>query len=51
MNTESAAKKRKHPIILFIHKLGSPPWFYGFAGKLIPWLWALFGVLAAWGLA
>jgi heme exporter protein C len=30
-----------NPIVLFFHKTGSPPWFYRFAGKLSPWLWAL----------
>jgi heme exporter protein C len=40
----------KNPIILFFHKLGSPPWFYGFTGKLIPWLWAVFLILAVWAL-
>jgi heme exporter protein C len=44
----------KHPLILFIHKLGSAPHFYGIAGHLIPWLWAIFLILAAigtyWGL-
>ena len=39
-----------NPITLFFHKLGSPPWFYAFAGKLIPWLWAGFGLLGAWAL-
>ncbi|HSS64015.1 MAG TPA: heme ABC transporter permease [Gammaproteobacteria bacterium] len=30
------------------HKLGSPPYFYGFAGKLIPWLgWICAGLLVA----
>ena len=32
--------------MLFFHKTGSPPWFYDFAGKLIPWLWAAFLILA-----
>ena len=32
------------------HQFGSPPWFYRFAGRLVPWLWAGFAVLAAWGL-
>jgi len=36
--------------ILFFHKTGSPPWFYRFAGKLIPWLWGGFAVLTAIGL-
>ncbi len=32
----------------FFHKLGSPPYFYGFAGKLIPWLgWVCVGLLVA----
>ena len=50
MNVNVITKPRKNALVLFIHKLGSPPWFYQFAGKLIPWLWLLFGVLAAWGL-
>jgi heme exporter protein C len=29
------------------HQFGSPPWFYNFSGKLVPWLWAAFLVLAA----
>jgi heme exporter protein C len=37
-------------LVLFYHKLGSPPWFYAFAGKLIPWFWAAFAILATWGL-
>jgi heme exporter protein C len=39
-----------NPIVLFFHKTGSPPWFYAFAGKLIPWLWAVFLTLTAIGL-
>ena len=39
-----------NPIYLFFHKLGSPPWFYNFSGKLIPWLWAIFIGLTVWGL-
>jgi len=34
----------------WFHQFGSPPWFYSFAGRLIPWLWAGFALLAAWGL-
>lgn len=41
---------RKNPLVLFFHRTGSPPWFYRFAGRLIPWLWAAFAALAAWGL-
>lgn len=37
-------------LLLLFHKMGSPPWFYRFSGRLLPWLWALFFVLAAWGL-
>ncbi len=43
-------KHRKNALVLFFHKLGSPPWFYNFTGKFIPWLWLIFGVLTAWGL-
>ncbi len=39
-----------NPIMKFIHLMGSPPWFYQFSGRLIPWLWGLFVVLAACGL-
>ncbi|MDX1459847.1 MAG: heme ABC transporter permease CcmC [Xanthomonadales bacterium] len=35
---------------LFFHKLGSPPWFYAFSGRLRPWLWASFSMLAGIGL-
>ena len=37
MNTNTAIKDkpRKNPLVLFIHKLGSPPWFYNFTGKFI----------------
>lgn len=37
-------------LMLFFHKTGSPPWFYRLSGRLIPWLWAICLVLAAWGL-
>jgi len=52
MNTNIAVKEkpRKNAFVMFIHKLGSPPWFYDFTGKFIPWLWLIFGVLTAWGL-
>jgi len=36
--------------VLFFHHTGSPPWFYRFAGKLMPWLWVGFVVLAGIGL-
>lgn len=36
--------------MLFIHKMGSPAYFYRFSGRLIPWLWALFLLPAAWAI-
>jgi len=30
-----------NPIILWFHKLGSPPYFYTFAGRWLPWLYAI----------
>jgi heme exporter protein C len=41
---------RKNPLVLFIHKLGSPAYFYTFAGRFIPWFWAAFLVLTAIGM-
>ncbi|MDN3557549.1 heme ABC transporter permease [Halomonas maura] len=39
----------------FIHKLGSPKWFYGISARLSPWCWgvavALILVGGVWGLA
>jgi len=53
MNTNATtmtnSKPRKNWLVMFIHKLGSPPWFYNFSGKLIPWFWAAFAALTAWG--
>lgn len=38
----------------FMHKLGSPKWFYAISGKCQPWCWAAGGLLliigALWGL-
>jgi len=54
MNTNATTmnkdKPRKNWLVMFIHKMGSPPWFYNFSGKLVPWLWAIFVVLTVWGL-
>jgi heme exporter protein C len=44
------AKTKKNALVLLFHKLGSPPWFFHFAGRLIPWLWALFFVFVIAGL-
>ncbi|MEJ2383642.1 MAG: heme ABC transporter permease CcmC [Xanthomonadales bacterium] len=41
---------RKNALVLFIHKLGSPAYFYTFAGRFIPWFWAIFLVLTAIGM-
>jgi heme exporter protein C len=49
-NTAKKSKPRKNPLVMFIHKMGSPPWFYDFTGKFIPWFWLVFGVLTVWGL-
>ncbi len=46
----NAQSHRKHPAIVFFHKLGSAPHFYAIAGRFIPWLWAAFVLLAAPGL-
>lgn len=42
--------KRKNPLVMFIHKMGSPPWFYDFTRRLSPWLWLIFAVLTVAGL-
>ena len=39
-----------NPIKVFIHKLGSPPHFYRIAGRIIPWSWLVFALLALTGL-
>ncbi len=52
MTTQTAtkAKPRKNALVMFIHKLGSPPWFYDFTAKFIPWFWLIFAALTVWGL-
>lgn len=39
----------------FIHKLGSPKWFYAISARLLPWFWAAAAMLlvvgTVWGLA
>lgn len=39
-----------NPVMQFIHKMGSPAFFYRLSGLFIPWLWAGFALLAAWSL-
>jgi heme exporter protein C len=46
-NTTVTTKPRKNPLVLFIHKLGSPAYFYKFSARFIPWLWAIFVILAS----
>lgn len=29
-----------NPLLLWFHKLGSPPYFYRLSGRLLPWFWA-----------
>mgnify|MGYP001822383162 CR=1 FL=1 len=52
MTTETAIDKkpRKNALVLFIHKLGSPAYFYNFAGKFIHCFWAIFLVLNSIGM-
>ncbi|HVF35067.1 MAG TPA: heme ABC transporter permease [Candidatus Saccharimonadia bacterium] len=37
-------------LTLWFHKLGSPPYFYRFAGRLLPWLYAVSLLVAVAGL-
>jgi heme exporter protein C len=46
----SDTRPRKNALVLFIHKLGSPAYFYTFAGRFVPWFWAIFLVLTAIGM-
>lgn len=39
-----------NPVMRFIHKTGSPAYFYTLAGRFVPWLWALFGITLVIGL-
>ncbi|HBK55593.1 MAG TPA: heme ABC transporter permease [Xanthomonadales bacterium] len=39
-----------NPIVRWFHQLGSPPYFFRFAGTWIPWLWALAALGLIWGL-
>lgn len=38
------------PIVRFYHRMASPPHFYRFTDKLLPWLIAIFILLAGYGL-
>jgi heme exporter protein C len=39
-----------HPLWLWFHKTGSPPYFYRWSGKLMPWFWALAVIAGGIGL-
>jgi heme exporter protein C len=39
-----------NPVLLWFHKLGSPPYFYRFAGRLMPWLFGIAALTGAYGL-
>lgn len=39
-----------NPLWLWFHKMGSPPWFYAFSGRLMPWLAAAALLFSAIGL-
>ena len=39
-----------NPVFLWFHKLGSPPYFYAFAGRLQPWLYGAALIAGAIGL-
>jgi heme exporter protein C len=43
-------KTEMNPLVLWFHKLGSPPYFYRFAGRLLPWFYAAALVSGAVGL-
>jgi len=41
-----------NPLVLWFHRLGSPPYFYRFAGRLLPWMYVLAltsGVIGLYG--
>ncbi|HZX92018.1 MAG TPA: cytochrome c biogenesis protein, partial [Rudaea sp.] len=41
-----------NPLVLWFHKLGSPPYFYRFAGWWLPWLYgfaAISGIVGLYG--
>jgi heme exporter protein C len=38
-----------NPLVLWFHKFGSPPYFYRFAGRLLPWLYAIALIAGAVG--
>ena len=39
-----------NPVMRFIHKTGSPAYFYTLACRFVPWLWELFGITLVIGL-
>jgi len=43
-------KKKRSRVGAVLHRLGSPPYFYSFAGKILPWVGALSALLFAYSL-
>jgi len=39
-----------NPVMKFLHKTGSPAYFYWLSGRIIPWLWVVFAVLTTLGM-
>lgn len=39
-----------NPVLLWFHKMGSPPNFYAFAGRCLPWLYGIAIPMIVWGL-
>ncbi|MFI3178539.1 MAG: heme ABC transporter permease, partial [Methylococcaceae bacterium] len=37
-------------VVTFFHRMASPPYFYGFTERLMPWLVGVFALLTAAGL-
>ena len=50
MQNPQTRQPRTNALMLFFHRMGSPPWFYAFAARWVPLLWVLFGALAVIGL-
>jgi heme exporter protein C len=38
-----------NPVLLWFHKMGSPPNFYAFAGRCLPWLYGIAIPMVLWG--
>jgi heme exporter protein C len=45
-----AGMVKMSPLVLWFHKLGSPPYFYRLAGRFLPWLYAIALIAGAVGI-